>query len=148
MPEVRRLLLALVDPPERFSFRLEWSRFRRRHQARAQQSRAARLASSRFSPTPTVSSSAPCPASPPLSDAQWASVASLLHPAYSGVGRPPHDQRTMLEGMLWVVGRGASWRELPEQFGKWEAVYRRYRKWRDEGIWQRILDRLAGDDKA
>jgi len=54
----------------------------------------------------------------------------------------------MLEGMLWVVGRGASWRELPERFGKWEAVYRRYRKWRDEGIWQRILDRMAGDDKA
>ena len=47
--------------------------------------------------------------------------------------------------MLWVVGRGASWRELPEHFGKWEAVYRRYRKWRDEGIWQRVLEVMNAD---
>lgn len=52
----------------------------------------------------------------------------------------------MLEGMLWVVRRGASWRELPEHFGKWEAVYRRYHKWCDEGIWHRILAMLDASD--
>jgi transposase len=51
----------------------------------------------------------------------------------------------MLEGMLWVMGRGASWRELPEQFGKWNTVYCRYRKWRNGGIWQRILDIVNAD---
>ena len=52
----------------------------------------------------------------------------------------------MLEGMLWVVGRGASWRELQERFGKWEAVYRRYRKWFDQGLWQRVLAVLNAAD--
>jgi transposase len=75
-----------------------------------------------------------------VTELQWVRVAPLLPPPYSGIGRPPLDHRTMLEGMLWIVQRGASWRELPERFGKWEAVYRRYRKWRDDGIWQRVLD--------
>jgi len=33
VPEARRLLLALGEPPECFGFRLAWSSFRRRHQA-------------------------------------------------------------------------------------------------------------------
>jgi transposase len=52
------------------------------------------------------------------------------------------DHRTMLAGILWIVGRGASWRELPDTFGLWNTVYSRYRRWRREGIWQQILEVL------
>jgi transposase len=33
----------------------------------------------------------------------------------------------------------ASWRDMPLEFGKWETAYKRYRLWRDLGLWQRLL---------
>jgi transposase len=44
--------------------------------------------------------------------------------------------------MLWVVRTGAAWRELPPIFGPWPTVYSRFRRWRQAGLWQRILDTL------
>ena len=80
-----------------------------------------------------------------LTQEDWDRVAPLLPPPYAGVGRPPLDHQLLLEGMLWIMGRGASWRELPQRFGKWNTVYCRYRKWRREGLWQRLLAVLAAD---
>ena len=43
------------------------------------------------------------------------------------------------------LGRAhASWRDMPLEFGKWETAYKRYRLWRDLGLWQRLLA-LLGD---
>ncbi len=35
----------------------------------------------------------------------------------------------MLDAILWVLGVGAPWRDLPGQFGKWTTVYNRFRRW-------------------
>jgi transposase len=58
-----------------------------------------------------------------------------MPPQKPPTGRPRRDHhRTVLAGMLWVFGTGASWRELPEEeFGSWRTVYGRYREWREEG---------------
>jgi hypothetical protein len=59
------------------------------------------------------------------------------------LGRSRRDHRTMLGAMLWVLGSGSSWRDLPEEeFGPWQTVYARYRKWCREGLWQRIMEVL------
>jgi len=39
----------------------------------------------------------------------------------------------------------SSWRDLPQEFGKWETVYKRYRLWQDTGLWRRLLA-VLGDD--
>ena len=57
-------------------------------------------------------------------------------------GRPAIDHRLIVEGMLWVVRTGSSWRELPEQYGPWSTVSSRYQRWCKEGIWGRILQVL------
>jgi transposase len=49
----------------------------------------------------------------------------------------------VLGGILWVVRSDASWRAMPEEYGKWETAYRRYRLWRETGLWPRILEALA-----
>ncbi len=35
------------------------------------------------------------------------------------------------------------WRVLPEQFGSWQSVYTRWRRWCERGIWKAILERLG-----
>jgi transposase len=142
VPEVRRLLLALDEPSERFGFRLLWSTWRRHHQAVAQRCHTARRARRH----PVVATRPPEAAtlamSPALTDDQWARVSPLLPPQRPPFGRPPVDHRTILAGMLWVVRTGATWRELPATFGPWPTVYSRFRRWRQAGLWQRILDML------
>ena len=144
MPEVRRLFLALTGSREQRRFRLEWSLWRRAHQAVAARCHARRRAREwrerplvRLAAVPSASWTAE------LTDVEWERVRSLLPPQRPPTGRPRHDHRTILSGILWVVRTHASWRDMPLEFGKWETAYRRYRVWNDTGLWQRLLALLV-----
>lgn len=142
------MLLALAEPPDRFAFRLQWSRFRRRHQAVAKRGHAARRAhrSSGDGDGPPVQT---LPAGRfELTEERWQRLCPLLPPQRPPTGRPNIDHRTVLGGILWVMRTGAAWHDLPDRFGPWQTVHSRYRRWRHAGIWQRILDALAHEDAA
>jgi hypothetical protein len=81
-----------------------------------------------------------------LTDEQWALVSPLLPPQGGRTGRPPDDHRPVLGGILWVARTGSSWREMPEEFGKWDRAYRRHELWVEQGLWERILLRLGEKD--
>jgi transposase len=138
------LLLTLDEPTERFPFRLARSTFRRNHQAIARRCHAARRA--KRPPIPSVGATIQVlpDTTPELTDERWERIAPLLPPQAVRIGRPPNDHRTILAGMLWVIRTGASWREVPPHFGPWETVHGRYLAWRRAGIWQQILDTMAG----
>lgn len=73
----------------------------------------------------------------------------MLPPQKPRVGRPRRDQRAVLDGILWVLGTGSSWRDVPrERFGPWETVYGRYRELLKEGRWQRVLEALRADEAS
>jgi transposase len=76
---------------------------------------------------------------PALTDTQWELLRPLLPPQKPRTGRPATDHRQVVEGMLWVVRTGSSWRELPERFGPWSTVASRYQRWCKTGIWVQIL---------
>jgi hypothetical protein len=144
VPEVRRLILAMGEAAQQRSFRLGWSRWRRAHQAVAARCHAARHALRRSTVPPARA--APPPAAPEveLTDAEWCLIHPLLPPQQPPTGRPRHDHRTVLAGILWVVRSEASWRAMPTEYGKWETAYQRYRLWCATGLWPRILAELTG----
>lgn len=75
-----------------------------------------------------------------LTDEAWARIEPLL-PKQSRGGRW-NDHRTTLNGMFWILNSGAQWRDMPERYGKWQSVYDRYRRWTQEGLFDRLLHRL------
>ena len=80
-----------------------------------------------------------------LTDQQWERLAKHL-PAQKGkTGRPAHDHRVMVNGMLWIARTGAPWRDLPERYGPWRSVASRFYRWRKAGIWQKVLEALQGE---
>jgi transposase len=83
-----------------------------------------------------------CAEGAPLTDQEWEMVEPLL-PNEPPAGRPYNDHRTVLDGIMWVARTGSSWREMPEEYGKWESAYRRYELWLAQGLWQRILEALG-----
>ena len=146
MPEIRRLLLTRAVPPDRRGVHLAWSVFRRRHQAIARRCHAARRARQQPAPQHTLTIQVRDHAVLDLTEARWVRIAALLPPQKPRTGRPAHDHRIMLAGMLWVARTGAAWRDLPAHFGPWETVHGRYHRWRNAGLWSQILEALNRDD--
>ena len=76
-----------------------------------------------------------------LSDEQWARLEPMLPPPTTG--RPSRPYRPLLDGMLWLLRTGAPWRAMPACFGKWHTVYSRFRRWRADGVLERVVAELV-----
>ncbi|MEV5704167.1 transposase [Actinoallomurus sp. NPDC052274] len=77
-----------------------------------------------------------------LTDAQWARLEPLL-PVPTRPGRPSKwTKRQLIDGIRWRVRVGAPWRDVPECYGSWQAVYGLFRRWQRAGVWQEILTGL------
>lgn len=78
-----------------------------------------------------------------LTDEEFALLKPLLPPERSGkAGKPFNSHRVVLNGIFWVLHSGAPWRDLPERYGPWSTVYDRCRLWKNQGLFQKILDAL------
>jgi transposase len=78
-----------------------------------------------------------------LSDEEWLLVEPVLpRQRQGGRGRPPKTHREMLNGMMWILRTGAPWRDLPERFGPWQSVYHYFNQWRQQGVFDRVLEAL------
>ena len=82
-----------------------------------------------------------------LTDAEWSLLEPHLPPPSRG--RAWADHRRTVDGVLYWAATGVQWRDLPERFGPWQTVYERFRRWRDDGTWGRLLAALhASADRA
>src|SRR5688572_30366898 len=78
-----------------------------------------------------------------LSDEEWAILQPWLPPERSGkAGNPYRSHRLVLNGIFWILRSGAPWRDLPERYGAWSTVYDRFRRWRDSGLFDKLLNAL------
>lgn len=77
-----------------------------------------------------------------MSDAQWNIIRPLIPPAKPG-GRPREaEMREIIDGILYVVRGGCSWRMLPQEHGPWQMVYGYFLAFRRAGVWQQMHDAL------
>ena len=80
-----------------------------------------------------------------LSDGQWVRIEHLLPGKPGDPGRSGDDNRLFIDAVVWMARTGCPWRDLPPFFGKWNSVWKRFRRWAKAGIWERILAALADD---
>ena len=77
-----------------------------------------------------------------LTDKQWSRLDPMLNEPrgerHAG-GRPrKHEQRRVVDALLYVVKTGCQWRQLPSDFPPWKTVHEHFRAWRDSGVWERV----------
>ena len=78
-----------------------------------------------------------------LTDEEWNAIRHFLPKRQPHrPGRPRADHRQVINGILWILQTGAPWRDLPLEFGRWQTVYNRFRRWIDEDLWDRIYSHL------
>src|SRR4029453_15026304 len=73
-----------------------------------------------------------------LTDTQWALIAPLIPEAEPG-GRPRKaTSRALVNAILYFLRAGMAWRLLPHDLPPWQTVYYYLRRWRREGVWDRV----------
>ena len=76
-----------------------------------------------------------------LTDDQWECIENCF-PKPAKTGRPPVDRRKVVDGIIWILRTGAPWRDLPEEFGPFQTVWRLFDQWSSDGTLERIESRL------
>lgn len=73
-----------------------------------------------------------------LTNEQWAQLEPFL-PKPHGAGAPRRvNMREVINAILYVGRTGCQWRYLPHDLPPWEKVYYYYKRWRDDGTWERL----------
>ena len=70
---------------------------------------------------------------------QWERIKDWRPGKASDRGRTAVDNRQFVNGVLWVLRSGARWCDLPERYGKWKSVHKRFTRWARSGVWERVL---------
>jgi transposase len=70
-----------------------------------------------------------------ITDAAWAEIEPRLAAIKHKAGSPPdRSDRLFIEAMPYIARTGSPWRDRPREFGHWDAVYNRFRRWEARGI--------------
>jgi transposase len=81
-----------------------------------------------------------------VSDEIWAILSPHLPGQRGQWGGVAKDNRKFINAVFWVLRTGAPWRDLPPDYGKWGTVHQRYRRWRDSGVWEKLLELLIDNE--
>ena len=80
-----------------------------------------------------------------LSAAQWHRVESFLPGRPGRVGVTAKDNRTFVNGVLWMLRSGAHWKDLSPEYGNWKRVHKRFTRWARSAIWEKVFQVLLDD---
>jgi putative transposase len=82
-----------------------------------------------------------------LTDDLWAAMEPLVLKAkrHKGGQPPALPERLFFEALLYLARTGIPWRDLPAEFGRWDAVYNRFRRWVHSGALRRLFEAMTAD---
>ena len=78
-----------------------------------------------------------------LTDSQWDAIKGLIPGKSGDPGRTGRDNRLFVNAVIYVAQTGIAWADFPTRFGNWNSVWRRFRRWSANGIWQKLLSVLG-----
>ena len=76
---------------------------------------------------------------------QWGRIYNCLSEFPDIYVRNEEHCRRFVEAVFWLARSGSQWRLLPEEYGNWNTVYRRFSDWANKGIGYKMLDYFQAD---
>ncbi len=85
-----------------------------------------------------------------ISDVAWESILPFLQACPNVYIGDPEDCRRFLSALLWITKEGATWRAIPEVYGYWNTIYRRFGRWCDAKVFEKLHEHFheAGEISA
>jgi transposase len=81
-----------------------------------------------------------------IADDHWERIKDSLPGREGDPGVTAKDNRLFVNAVLGIAHTGAQWRDLPERFGNWNSVGKRFERWAKNGVWQRVFEALKDPD--
>ena len=73
-----------------------------------------------------------------LTDEEWAEIAPLIPPAKRGGNKRTVELRSVVSGLLYLLGTGCQWRDIPKDFPPKSTVHGYFKRWDYDGTLDRI----------
>lgn len=77
-----------------------------------------------------------------LTDAQWQVIESLIPPERWGGRTRSVNIRDVINAILYLIRTGCQWRAIPHEYPKWQTVRFYYDRFRRDGTWEQVHQRL------
>ena len=81
-----------------------------------------------------------------IKEEDWERIKDFLPGQAGDPGVTAMDNRLFINAVLWIGKTGAPWRDLPERFGPWGSVWKRFDRWAKKGVWGRVFESLRDPD--
>ena len=69
-----------------------------------------------------------------ISDKVWDLIKDIIPGNGKGPGRKGNNNRAFINAVFWRLRTGAPWRDLPESYGNYNTIHKRYRRWAEKNI--------------
>ncbi len=80
-----------------------------------------------------------------LNDAAWEQIKFFLQTQEHVYIAQDEDCRHFLEAIVWIARSGAQWRLLPEAYGNWNSIYKRFARWEKQGVFKAMLEYFSSN---
>jgi transposase len=80
-----------------------------------------------------------------LKEQEWQKIKGFLAQEKRAYLGDESACRCFVEGVKWILRSGSQWRLLPERYGAWNSVYKRFNRWCKAGVWERMHAHFAQD---
>ena len=80
-----------------------------------------------------------------LKNEQWTKILEFLQACPHVYVGEEEQCRRFIEGVLWIGRSGSQWRLLPEKYGNWNSVYKRFARWADKDVWHKMHQYFVDD---
>lgn len=77
-----------------------------------------------------------------LNDSNWSKIYTCLKQIPNIYVGNEVKTRTFVDAVHWIMRTGSQWRDLPSELGKGNSVFKRFARWSDKGIWEKIHQQL------
>ena len=81
-----------------------------------------------------------------IKEEDWERIKDFLPGQAGDPGVTAQDNRLFVNAVLWIAKTGAPWRDLPARFGPWGSVWKRFDRWAEKGVWERVFEELQDPD--
>jgi transposase len=78
-----------------------------------------------------------------MDEDDWAHTIAVFRACLPRRGRKAEDDRRFLEALHFFTVENVRWRALPERFGRWNSVWKRFDRLSKAGVFEAFFDTLA-----
>jgi transposase len=76
---------------------------------------------------------------------QWEKIFAFLKTCQNIYIGQESECRNFLEAVFWITRSGSQWRLLPSSYGNWNTVYKRFARWSEHGIFEKLFEQISND---